>query len=78
MKTYIVTPHLNRLGETVLMRGHNIPFCGEKSKIIPKLHLLTFLFGALEHLGLKCFERSILTGPTMLKGCYIECPYSTV
>ena len=24
MKTYIVTPHLNRLSETVLLRGHNV------------------------------------------------------
>ena len=26
IKTYIVTPHLNRLDETVQMRGHNIWF----------------------------------------------------
>ena len=26
IKTYIVTPHLNRLNETVQMRGHNIWF----------------------------------------------------
>ena len=26
IKTYIVTPHLNRLGETVHMRGHNVCF----------------------------------------------------
>ena len=25
-KTYVVTPHLNRLKETVQMRGHNICF----------------------------------------------------
>ena len=25
-KTYVVTPHLNRLVETVQMRGHNIWF----------------------------------------------------
>ena len=24
IKTYVVTPHLNRLDETVQMRGHNI------------------------------------------------------
>ena len=26
MKPYVVTPHLNRLDETVQMRGHNIWF----------------------------------------------------
>ena len=26
LKTYVVTPHLNRLDETVQMRGHNIRF----------------------------------------------------
>ena len=26
VKPYVVTPHLNRLDETVQMRGHNIPF----------------------------------------------------
>ena len=26
IKTYVVTPHLNRLDETVQMRGHNICF----------------------------------------------------
>ena len=26
IKTYVVTPHLNRLIETVQMRGHNIGF----------------------------------------------------
>ena len=26
IKTYVVTPHLNRLSETVQMRGHNIWF----------------------------------------------------
>ena len=38
-KTYVVTPHLNRLGETVQMRGHNIWFQAEKRKfiIIPQL-----------------------------------------
>ena len=27
LKLYVVTPHLNRLIETVQMRGHNIDFC---------------------------------------------------
>ena len=26
IKTYVVTPHLNRLDETVQMKGHNIWF----------------------------------------------------
>ena len=43
MKTYVVTPHLNRLDETVLMMGHNIRFKGVICKIIPKLSLLPLL-----------------------------------
>ena len=37
MKTYIATPHQNRLDEMVLMRGHNICTCihGAIRKIIP-------------------------------------------
>ena len=36
-KVYAVTPHLNRLDETVQMRGHNIWFEREIGKIIPQL-----------------------------------------
>ena len=35
LKLYVVTPHLNRLDETVQMRGHNICFYAELTKIIP-------------------------------------------
>ena len=35
LKPYVVTPHLNRLVETVQIRGHNICFCAELTKIIP-------------------------------------------
>ena len=48
MKTYIVTPNKNRLGETVLMRGHNICFNGEILKIILKLYLLLLLIWSPE------------------------------
>ena len=34
-KPYVVTPHLNRLFKTVQMRGHNIGFYEELTKIIP-------------------------------------------
>ena len=44
MKTYVVTPHLNRLNETVLMMGHKIGFYGEMWLIIPKLSLLPSLW----------------------------------
>ena len=37
-KPYVVTPHLNRLIETVQMRGHNICFYAEFAKIIPNYH----------------------------------------
>ena len=41
---YVVTPHLNRLFETVQMRGHNIWFHLEIRKIIPNNHhILSYL-----------------------------------
>ena len=35
LKPYVMTPHLNRLNETVQMRGHNICFHSELTKIYP-------------------------------------------
>ena len=35
-----MTPHLNRLLKTVQMRGHNIYFDAELTKIIPDYHLI--------------------------------------
>ena len=40
MKTYVVTPHLNRLSKTVLMMDHYIRLKEKIWKIIPKLSLL--------------------------------------
>ena len=37
-KPHVVTPHLNRLIETVQMRGHNICFNAELTKIISNYH----------------------------------------
>ena len=37
-KPYVVTPHLNRLNETVEVRGHNICFYAELTKMIPNQH----------------------------------------
>ena len=48
MKPYVVTPHLNRLGETVHMMGHNIRFKGAIWKIIPKFFLLSLLIWSTE------------------------------
>ena len=45
---YVVTPHLNRLAETVQMRGHNICFNGKIRKIIHNLSSYPFLPGALD------------------------------
>ena len=42
-KTYVVTPHQNRLDETVLMMGHKICSRGEIWIIIHKLSLLPIL-----------------------------------
>ena len=33
MKLYVMTPHLNRLNEMVQMRGHNICFYAEQTKL---------------------------------------------
>ena len=38
LKPYVVTHHLNRLVETVQMRGHNICLYAELTKIIPNYH----------------------------------------
>ena len=43
MKTYVVTPHSNRLDETVLIMGHKICFHEEIWLIISKLSLLLLL-----------------------------------
>ena len=48
MKPYVVTPHLNRLGETVHMMGRNIRFKGAIWKIIPKFFLLPLLIWSTE------------------------------
>ena len=48
MKTYVLTPHNNRLGETVLMMGHIICFNGKIWIIIPKLFLLPLLIWSTE------------------------------
>ena len=36
-KTYVVTPNLNRLDETVQMRGHNISFLMRNKKHYPQI-----------------------------------------
>ena len=38
LKLYVVTPHLNRLNETVQMRGHKVCFYTELTKIFPNYH----------------------------------------
>ena len=38
LEPYVVTPHLNRLVETVQMRGHNICFNAELTITIPNYH----------------------------------------
>ena len=43
LKPYVVTPHLNRLIETVQMRGHNIWLCAELTKIVSNYHQILSL-----------------------------------
>ena len=50
IKIYVVTPHLNRLDETVQMRGHNICLRLEIRKINFELCSVPHLSGALESL----------------------------
>ena len=38
-----MTPHLNHLNEMVQMRGHNIPFYAELTKIIPNHNQILLL-----------------------------------
>ena len=47
-----MTPHLNRLAETIQMRGHNLLFYAEITKIIPNYHQYSLLSTALDHLKL--------------------------
>ena len=54
-KPYVVTPHLNRLVKTVQMRGHNICFYEELTKLIPNYHQNTPSYQARRCLGLKYF-----------------------
>ena len=42
-KPYVMTPHQNHLSETVQMRGHNICFYAEVTKIIPNYHQILAL-----------------------------------
>ena len=47
LKTYVVTPHLNRLNKMVQMRGHNIWFHLEKRKNILLYHqILSLIFSS--------------------------------
>ena len=53
-KPYVVTPHLNRLMETVQMRGHNICFNAEITKIIPNYHqILPLIYSSGDNLPKK-------------------------
>ena len=38
LKPYVVTPHLNHLIEMVQMRGHNVCFYIEFTRMIPNYH----------------------------------------
>ena len=54
MKTYVVTPHYNRLDETVLMMGHKICFYGEIWLIISELSLLPLLIWSTDIKFVNC------------------------
>ena len=46
-----MTPHLNRLVETVQMRGHSICFYAELTKIIPNYHqMLPLIYSSADYL----------------------------
>ena len=42
LKPYVVTPHLNHF-KTVQMKGHNIRFYAELTKIVSNYHQILFL-----------------------------------
>ena len=50
-----MTPHKNRLDETVLTMGHKICFCGEIWLIIPKLSLLILLIWSTDYVTYTMF-----------------------
>ena len=54
-KTYVVTPHYNRLDETVLTMGDKICFHGGMWLIIPKLSLLPLLIWST---AIRCYFSS--------------------
>ena len=47
LKPYVMTPNLNCPDETVQMRGHNICFYADLTKIIPNHHQILPFFRAL-------------------------------
>ena len=53
-----MTPHLDYLGETVLMIGPNMCFKGIIWKIVPKLSLLPLIWSAAEVQGAKTVSDS--------------------
>ena len=51
LKPYVVTPHLHDLDKMVQMRGHNICFSAEITKIIPIYHQILPLVWSSETLS---------------------------
>ena len=43
LKPYVVTPHLNRLAETVQMKGHNIYFMQKRQKLSLSPNIFSYL-----------------------------------
>ena len=63
-----MTPHLNRLVETVQMRGHNIWFRAELTKIIPNYRLI---FPLIKKSALvKSSESLLVKMSAYIKGSY--------
>ena len=60
-KPYDVTPHLNRLNETVQMRGHNICFYAKLTEIIPNYHQITPSYLELCWSSFKSFDNYFLS-----------------
>ena len=60
LKTYVVTPHLYGPDETVQMRGHNICFYAELTKVIPKYHqILPLIYSSdSSHITFTCISEA--------------------
>ena len=74
MKTMVVTPHFNCLGETILLMGHNILFKGVLWEIIFELSLLPLLIWSVVDLEFLQYIYPFLStlNPALQRGSEVD------